>query len=127
MIKKQSQQNVGSTLDHLEQLLKEQGINVVARVDHAAAAANVDLSLRPTQVLFFGNPMLGTLLMQSSQTAGLDLPMRVLAWEDEQGDTWIGYSPPSLIAEYHQIKDQPEVINKMAKALESMTDAVCQR
>ena len=79
MIRKQSQFDVGETLDRLEATIKAKGINPVARVDHAAAAKSVELELRPTQVLIFGNPKVGTALMQSDQRAGLDLPMRVLA------------------------------------------------
>lgn len=126
MIKQTSQNDVAGTLDRLENILKEKGITVLARVDHAAAAKKVDMELRPTQVLLFGSPKLGTPLMQTQQTAGLDLPMKVLAWEDETGQTWIGYHPPQLIAEMHDITDRDDVINKLAGALENMVDAARQ-
>ncbi len=75
MIKKKSRFDVGATLDRLETILKEKGIKPIARVDHAEAAKSVGMELRPTQVLFFGNPKLGTPLMKNDQLAGLELPL----------------------------------------------------
>ena len=122
MIKKQSQFDVSATLDRLETILKEKGINPVARVDHAAAANSVGMELRPTQVLFFGNPKLGTPLMQSNQMAGLDLPMRVLAWEDEDGSTWLGYYSPQSIVDRLELQNSSDVTDMMATALDALTD-----
>jgi len=122
MIKKMSQYDVPATLDRLEHALKEKGIAVVARVDHAVAAKKVDMELRPTQVLFFGNPKLGTPLMQSNQAAGLDLPMKVLAWEDEDGKKWLGYYPPQQIAANLHMTDVTEAVNMLAGVMEKLTD-----
>lgn len=122
VIKKKSNNDVPTTLDRLEAKLKENGIAVIARVDHAAAAAKVDMELRPTQVLFFGNPKLGTPLMQGSQVVGLELPMRVLAWEDEEGQTWVTYYSPQTIATTHNVGDRVNVINMLTVALDSLTD-----
>ena len=122
MIKKQSQFNVGATLDRLEASLNEKGIKPVARVDHAAAAQSVGMSLRPTQVLFFGNPKLGTPLMQSDQRVGLDLPMRVLVWEAEDGTTWLGYHSPQSIVDNMGLSNVSDIANTMAAALDAMTD-----
>ena len=122
MITKKSKNDVATTLDRLEGVLKEKGIGIIARVDHTAAAKKVDMELRPTQVLFFGNPKLGTPLMQINQTAGLDLPMRVLAWEDESGQTWLGYNAPQDIAELHNVTDSPEAINMLSTAIENFTE-----
>jgi uncharacterized protein (DUF302 family) len=95
---------------------------VVARVNHAAAAQKVDLSLRPTELLIFGNPKLGTPLMQSNQKIGLDLPLRALAWEDAAGKVWLGYEAPQGLAQRHAIGDRGEVVKKMAAVLEDLSD-----
>lgn len=121
MISRQSQFDVGSTIDRLEAALKEKGIKPLARVDHAAAAKTVDMELRPTQVLFFGNPRLGTPLMQSDQTAGLDLPMRVIAWEDDTRTTWLGYHSPQAMFEGLELPGDSEVVASMAAVLDALT------
>ena len=122
MITKKSQFDVSETLNRLETLLNEKGIKPLARVDHAAAAKSVDMELRPTQVLFFGNPKLGTPLMQSEQIAGLELPMRVLAWEDEAGDAWLGYNSPQAIVDRLNLQNVSDAADKMTHALDALTD-----
>lgn len=122
MIQKKSQNDVATTLDRLEQLLKEKGINVIARVDHAKAADKVGMALRPTQVLFFGNPKLGTPLMQENQMVGLELPMRVLAWEDSAGQTWLAYRSPQAIAESHNLSQSTEAVSMLMDALNKLTE-----
>lgn len=122
MIKKQSENNVNATLDRLQDILNDKGIKVIARVDHAAAAKKVDMMLRPTQVIFFGNPVLGTPLMQANQAAGLDLPMRVLAWEDEDGLTWLGYNDPESVAESYNIDQGVQAVKKLAAAMDSISE-----
>ena len=126
LITKKSHHNVATTLDWLEAAIKEKGINVVARVNHGAAAGKAGLQLRPTELLIFGNPKLGTPLMQSNQQAGIDLPLKVLAWEDEKGQTWVGYVPPQAIADRRGIRDRDEVINKMTSALDGLTSRATQ-
>jgi uncharacterized protein (DUF302 family) len=76
-------------------------MTLMAKVDHAAAAAKVGLDLRATEVLMFGNPRGGTPLMQAAQTAGIDLPLKALVWQDEAARTWIGYNDPQWIAARH--------------------------
>jgi uncharacterized protein (DUF302 family) len=83
------------TTDRLEAEIKARGMTLFARIDHAAGAAEVGLSLRPTEVLIFGNAKGGTPLMQSNQTIGIDLPLKVLVWQDASGKTWISYNDPS--------------------------------
>lgn len=109
-------------MDRLENLLKEKGIVVVARVDHAKAAKKVNMELRPTQVMFFGNPKLGTPLMQENQTAGLELPMRVLAWEDADGQTWVAYNAPQSIANTHELSESTEAVSMLTDALNNLTN-----
>lgn len=93
-----SNYSVKQTLDRLETALKAAGITIFARVDHSGGAAAVGLALRPTEVLIFGNPKGGTPLMQANQMTGLDLPLRVLAWEDEAGNTNLTYNDVDWIA-----------------------------
>ena len=92
MIIKKSSHSVKVTLNRLESALREKGIAVVARWDHAGAAKGVGMSLRPMEVLIFGSPKLGTPLMQSNPRAGADLPLKVLAWEDGKGQVWVAYT-----------------------------------
>src|SRR5262245_53751821 len=80
------------TMDRLAAAVADHGMKVMARIDHAAAAAEVGLVLRPTEVLIFGNPRGGTPLMQAVQTMGIDLPLKALVWEDEDGQTWLSYN-----------------------------------
>jgi uncharacterized protein (DUF302 family) len=114
---------VGATLDALERIVKEKGFTVFSRIDHAAGARAAGQSLRPTELLIFGNPKVGTALMSSRQSAALDLPIRVAAWEDANGQVWIGYDAPARLAERHGIQDRDEVIEKMSGALANLTAA----
>lgn len=118
---KPSAHSVTETLDRLEALLEERGIAVAARIDHAANAAGVDLDLPDTQLLVFGNPKLGTPLMQSERLIGLDLPMKVLAYETEDG-VRVAYTAPQALAERHGL-DGMEPIGTMTGALDALTDA----
>ena len=83
-----SRHPVKETIDRLEAAVKAAGISVFARIDHAAGATSVGMPLRPTELLIFGNPKGGTPLMQSRQAIGLDLPLKMLAWEDGSGKVW---------------------------------------
>ena len=86
------------TMDRLEAEIKAKGMTVFARIDHAAGAAQAGLSLRPTEVLIFGNAKAGTPLMQSNQTIGIDLPLKALVWQDADGKVWLSYNEPSWLA-----------------------------
>ena len=91
------------TLERLSESLQAKAITVFARIDHAAGAAGVGLSLRPTTLLIFGNPAAGTPLMQDVQTAGIDLPLKMLLWQDADGAVMLSYNDPSWIAARHQL------------------------
>jgi uncharacterized protein (DUF302 family) len=93
-----SRSSVKATIDRLEASLKAGGVIVFARIDHAAGAISVGMSLRPTELLIFGNPKGGTPLMQANQTIGIDLPLKVLAWEDASGGVWVTYNDPAWLA-----------------------------
>jgi uncharacterized protein (DUF302 family) len=118
---KKSPHDAATTVARLEAAITKRGAAIVAKVDHAAAAKASGLELKPATVVIFGNPKLGTPLMQSSPTAGLDLPMRVLVWQDSSGAVMVGYWPPAKLAEAHGIKDRDQVLKTMAGALDAIT------
>jgi uncharacterized protein (DUF302 family) len=90
-----------ATLDRLESEVKARGIAVFARIDHAAGATTAGLALRPTELLIFGNAIVGIPLMQAAQTIGIDLPLKALAWEDASGRVWLSYNDPGWLARRH--------------------------
>jgi uncharacterized protein (DUF302 family) len=96
-----SRHSVLATMDRLESLLKERGITVFARIDFSGDATRAGLSLRPQQLLIFGNPKAGTPLMATAPTAGLDLPLKALVWEDTDGRAHIAYNDPQYIVRRH--------------------------
>ncbi|WP_420345121.1 DUF302 domain-containing protein [Pelagibius sp.] len=120
---KKSNHSVAATIDRLEAILKEKGLTIFARVDHQAGAQKAGLELRPTMLLVFGNPKLGTPLMQSGQTIGLDLPQKALAYEDAAGDVYLAYNDPAYLAGRHAIADRDEVFKRISGALGNFTDA----
>ena len=97
----QSRRSVGDTIDALAEIVTAKGQTVFARIDHSGGAAAAGLRLRPTQLLIFGNPHAGTPLMQENQVAGLELPMKALAWEDENGAVWVTYPDVAWIGARH--------------------------
>lgn len=122
LVVKPSRYSVSETIDRLQTALTAKGIGIVTRWNHAEKAEGVGVSLRPTELLIFGNPKLGSAFFTSAQTAGIDLPMKALAWEDADGKVWLGYNDPSYIAERHGITDREPVVKKMAGALGAMSD-----
>ena len=109
------------TMNRLETELRAQGMNIFARIDHAAGAREAQLELRPTEVIIFGNARGGTPLMQLDQTVGIDLPLRALVWQDSANKTWISYNEPSWIAQRHGLADAQLVVNKMADLLSAIS------
>ncbi|HXV80003.1 MAG TPA: DUF302 domain-containing protein [Candidatus Binatia bacterium] len=104
------------TMDRLEAVVKQKGLTVFARIDHAAGAAKVGKKLRSTELLIFGNPKGGTPFMECSQTVGVDLPLKALVWEDASGQVWLGYNDPEFLAKRHGVTKCPAVEN-LKKAL----------
>jgi uncharacterized protein (DUF302 family) len=115
--------DVTATAERLKSLLAKKGIELFAQIDHAAAAATAGLSLRPTQVLIFGNPKAGTPLMQARQTIGLDLPLRVLVWEDEAGQVWLTYRRVESLARQHHLTDHPDAVRALDDGLAALARA----
>ncbi len=103
--RRESRYSVPQTLDRLQSILKERGITVFARIDHAGEAAKVGLELRPTQLLIFGNPRAGTPLMVAHPTMAIDLPMKVLAWQDTAGKVWIGFNSVDYMRKRYDLTD----------------------
>ena len=123
LISKKSHHSVKVTLDRLENVLKKKGITIVTRWSHDAGAKKVGIALRPTELLIFGNPKLGSHMFTSNQLSGLDLPLKALAWEDEKGQVWLSYNDPQYVADRHSIKDRAEIVKKMTGALNKLTNA----
>jgi uncharacterized protein (DUF302 family) len=111
------------TMDRLEAAIRAKGMTVFARIDHAAAAAQVSLTLAPTELLLFGNAKAGTRLMQSAQTIGIDLPLKALVWQDASGKTWLSYNDPLWLAKRHGLRTPPAA-EAMAAALKNLATTV---
>jgi uncharacterized protein (DUF302 family) len=118
-----SAHNTTETARRLKALLTQKGIELFAHIDHAAAARKVGLSLRPTEVLIFGNPKAGTPLMQSQQTLGLDLPLRVLLWEDEACKVWLAYRRVKSLARQHHVTGHEGTIKALDDGLAALARA----
>lgn len=111
------------TVERPKSLLSQKTIQVFADIDHAAGAQKVGLSLRPTRLLIFGNPQAGTPLMQSQQTIGLDLPLRVLIWEDEAGKVWLTYHRPEFLAQRHHVPGHDEAVKALGAGIAALARA----
>jgi uncharacterized protein (DUF302 family) len=111
------------TIDRLVSEVKAKGMAVFARVDHAAGATAAGLTLRPTELLIFGNAKGGTPLMQAKQTIGIDLPLKALAWEDAGGKVWLSYNEPEWLARRHGEAALQDVTGRLAAALAAVTKA----
>ncbi len=121
MIDKVSPHSVSVTIDRLAAAVEGAGATIFARVDHAGGAAKVDMDLRPTELLIFGNPKLGTPAMLDGQTAGLDLPLRVLAYADAEGVVHVTYHVPASLADAHGLPADAKYIKMMTGALDKLT------
>lgn len=119
----QSNHDVATTADKLESVLNQKGMTVFTRINHAAGAKTANLELRPTEVVIFGNPKVGTPLMQCSQLTALDLPQKALIWEDEKGQTWLSYNDPAYLKDRHNIEGCNAVIGKVKGALAKFAGA----
>ena len=112
------------TMNRLETEVKARGMTIFARIDHAAGATAAGLSLPPTDVLIFGNAKAGTPLMQSVQTIGIDLPLKVLVWQDASGGTWVSYNDPAWLAKRHGASGAADaVVANMSTVLQAVSRA----
>jgi uncharacterized protein (DUF302 family) len=123
IISVKSSHGVKTTADRLENTLKQKGMTVFIRINHAAGAQKVGKKLRPTELVVFGNPKVGTPLMQCSQSTAIDLPQKALIWEDQEGTVWYSYNDPNYLVERHGITGCAEVVKKIEKALNNFAKA----
>jgi uncharacterized protein (DUF302 family) len=126
LINVKSSHDVKNTADRLENILKEKGMNVFLRINHTEGARKVGKELRPTELLIFGNPKVGTPLMQCSQTVAIDLPQKALIWQDESGQVWLTYNDPRYLATRHEIDGCKAVLDKIKNALKNFAQAATQ-
>lgn len=117
MIDIKSAHSVAVTADRLEAVLNSKGMTVFARIDHAAGAQKVGKNLAPTELVIFGNPKVGTPLMQCSHSIAIDLPQKALIWQDKNGQVWFSYNDPQYLALRHNTQGCDEVLKKVATAL----------
>ncbi|MDH3714998.1 MAG: DUF302 domain-containing protein [Gammaproteobacteria bacterium] len=119
----QSKHDVAATADKLETVLRNKGMNVFARIDHAAGARKAGLELPPTELVIFGNPKVGTPLMQCSRSVAIDLPQKALIWQDDAGKVWLTYNDPGYLAQRHATGECNGVIKKVSGALANFAKA----
>jgi len=125
LISQKSHYEPKETMGRLESAVSRRGLTIFARVDHAAGAAQVGQSLRPTDLLIFGNAKGGTPVMQAAQTAGIDLPLKALVWQDANGITWLSYNDPAWIAARHAASpDAKAAVDAMSKLLQGIAAEV---
>ncbi|WP_319783801.1 DUF302 domain-containing protein [Oceanisphaera sp. IT1-181] len=124
MINIESAFGVTETADRLEATLKEKGMTVFNRINHAQGAEKVDIKLRGTELIIFGNPKVGSPLMQCQQSVALDLPQKMLVWQDASSKVWLSYNDPSYLVQRHEINGCEQEIATVAKALAGISHRV---
>jgi len=119
-----SQYTTEQGVKEFEKILEEKGLSIFQVIDHAQNAKNSEMELLPTTLVVFGNPKMGTVLMQCNQTMGMDLPLKMLFYTDYEGNHWISYTNPEYYTLKHNIKDKNclEVIKKANIALQVLAD-----
>lgn len=127
MVHQASPYNVEETGDRLEAVLKAKGMTVFTRINHTLGAEKVGKKLRPTQVIIFGNPKVGTPLMQCEQSVAIDLPQKALIWENEKGQTYLSYNNPKYLKSRHHIEGCDKVITKVSAALANFAKAATKK
>ena len=118
----ESPHGVDETADRLEKTLKEKGMTIFTRIDHENNAEKAGLKLRPTRLVVFGNPKVGTPFMQCNQEAAIDLPQKALVWQDGAGQVWLSYNDPKFIADRYEMAGEgcEEIVQKIEKALKAI-------
>jgi len=111
--------DVKTTADRLEKDLRDKGMLIIARVDHAMAAQKIGQALRPTELIIFGNPKAGTPLIQASQSVAIDLPLKALISEDELGQTWLSYNDLGYLVQRHSIEKCDIIVENIQQALDT--------
>jgi uncharacterized protein (DUF302 family) len=123
LISVKSSHDVKATADRLENILKQKGMNIFIRINHAAGARKAGQDLRPTELVVFGNPKIGTALMQCNRSVAIDLPQKALIWQDDKEQVWLTYNDPDYLAQRHGLDSCAEVTQKVARALNNFARA----
>ena len=126
LVKKSSAHSVKETMDKFETLVKSKGMDVFARIDHQKNAAGIKLNMNEAEVLIFGNPKGGTVLMNQDIAVSLDLPLRVAVFKDKMGKVWLSYHNPQDLKETYNVAGGAKVMTKVEGALDKLTTAVTQ-
>lgn len=124
IVKKESAHNVKETMDKFEALIKSKGMAVFVRVNHKKNAEGINMKMHDAEVLIFGNPKGGTVLMKNDVATSLDLPLRVAVYEDNNGKVWISYHNPQALKASYNITTGTKVLDKVEGALDKLTSAV---
>ncbi len=127
LITVQSEYSVDETAQRLQNLIKEKGLTLFATVDHTKNAEEVNMQLRPTTLLIFGNPKLGTPLMKCQQTYAIDLPQKALIYEDKNGLVWVSYNDQTYLAKRHRLKECDKELKKVESALSGLIKKAVQK
>ncbi|NMH87011.1 DUF302 domain-containing protein [Flavivirga algicola] len=124
IISKISHQDFDTTYQKLKDVIENNpNLKIIVELNHQTNASSVGLELNPTRIIMFGNPNLGTPLMQNTQIIGLDLPQKILVYQDDEGVVSVSYNDPLYLKDRHGITNQEEIINKIAGALDKITNA----
>ncbi len=127
MVNIKSAYDVTTTADRLETALGKKGMTVFTRINHAEGAMSVGMQLRPTELIIFGNPKVGTPLMQCSHSVAMDLPQKALVWQDAKGQVWFSYNDPTWLVGRHNISGCNEVLKRVSSALINFATAATSR
>jgi uncharacterized protein (DUF302 family) len=122
VIVRRSRSGYAATAERLIEAIDDRGLTVFARIDHAAAAHEAGMELAAEEVVLFGNPRAGTPLMQSDPRAGVELPLRILIWEDEVG-ALLGHRDPRELAREYELQPHHEILEQMAALLDELVDS----
>ena len=124
IVRIKSAYSMPETIKRIKKDVADKGIMFFSEIDQSKLAADAGVSLRPSTLIVFGNPPLGTLFLTSNPSAGLDWPVRVLVYQDEKGDVWVNYTDFTWIAHRHGIMDRDEAFKKASEVIASITSTV---
>jgi len=127
LINVQSDFSVEETTDRLENILNEKGMTIFNQINHSDAAQKVGVDLRETRLIIFGNPKVGSPLMQCQQSVAIDLPQKAIIWEDDKSKVWISYNDPRYLEKRHNISGCEEILVKIEKALSGITNTASKK
>lgn len=123
VISMESIHSVSETIDRLESILTKKGFKILTRINHGAAAGKAGVDLRDTELLIFGNPKVGSPLMECQQSVAIDLPQKVLATRDSEGRVWLSYNDPAFLKHRHGIEGCDALLEKVSDALRNIAKA----